>query len=185
MGKVMNTTSRAARSTGRLAPFACAVGLALSFSGTGAARDVGSARYAALPSSVAPATLEAQAAPTPAGQGAVVYAQDCASCHQADGRGVPGAFPPLANDKLVQGDARYLARVVLYGLQGQVTVNGQTFNGALPGFAPSLSDEQIGQALNYIRGAWGNHAAAVGAAVVKAERAKPGTPRDNYEKYPK
>jgi mono/diheme cytochrome c family protein len=74
---------------------------------------------------------------------------------------------------------------VLYGLQGQVTVNGRTYNGVMPGFAGSLNDDQISQTLTYIRSSWGNNNGAVSAGVVKEERAKPGTPADNYQKYPK
>jgi mono/diheme cytochrome c family protein len=127
-------------------------------------------------------TTALAAAPT---GGAGVYAQNCASCHQAAGQGIPGVFPPLANNRIVKGDPHYLARLVLYGLQGQVTVNRQPYNGVMPGFAGSLNDDQISQALTYIRSSWGNNAAAVSADVVKEERAKPGTPADNYQKYPK
>jgi len=78
-----------------------------------------------------------------------------------------------------------VSRVVLYGLQGQATVNGQSYNGAMPGFASSLTDDQISQILTYVWSSWGNNASAVAASVVAAERANPGTPADNYKNYPK
>jgi mono/diheme cytochrome c family protein len=64
-------------------------------------------------------------------------------------------------------------------------VGGQAYTGAMGGFDSTMSDAQIAQALTYIRSAWGNGAPAVGEDVVKAERAKPGTPQDNGAKYPK
>jgi mono/diheme cytochrome c family protein len=128
-------------------------------------------------------TIEtALAAPAP---GAAVYGQVCASCHQAAGQGMPGAFPALANDPIVNGDPHYLARVVLYGLAGRIVIKGQTYNSAMAGFAGSMNDEQISQMLTYIRSVWGNNSAAVSADIVKAERAIPGTPQDNAAKYPR
>jgi len=55
----------------------------------------------------------------------------------------------------------------------------------MPGFASSLTDDQISQILTYVRSSWGNNASAVAASVVAAERANPGTPADNYKNYPK
>ena len=120
-----------------------------------------------------------------ASPGAAAYAQFCAACHGAAGQGTPGSFPPLAKDPVVDGDPQYLARVVLYGLQGRVTVNGQAYGSPMAGLAGSMSDAQIGDVLTYIRSSWGNGASAFGADVVKAERAVPGTPQDNAAKHPK
>ena len=117
--------------------------------------------------------------------GAAVYGQNCAICHQASGQGMPGAFPALAKDPVVTGDPTYLARVVLYGLEGRLAVNGQTYNSAMAGLAGSMNDDQISQALTYVRSSWGNNAPAVSADVVKAQRAIPGTPQDNAAKHPK
>jgi mono/diheme cytochrome c family protein len=86
--------------------------------------------------------------------GAKLYAQNCAGCHQAQGQGVPGAFPPLAkNPELFNDD--YPALVVLFGLQGPIEVNGQKINSAMPPFG-HLSDAEIAAIVNYVRGAWGN-----------------------------
>jgi mono/diheme cytochrome c family protein len=129
------------------------------------------------------------AAPTPAlaapAPGAAVYGQYCAVCHQASGKGMPGAFPPLAGSAVVTGDPHYLARVMLYGLQGRIVVGGQTYSSAMAGLAKNMNDEQIAAVLTYIRATWGNNAPAVDEDVVKAERAVPGTPQDNGAKYPK
>ncbi len=86
--------------------------------------------------------------------GAKLYAQNCAGCHQAQGQGVPGAFPPLAkNPELFNDD--YPALVVLFGLQGPIEVNGQKINSAMPPFG-HLSDAEIAAIVNYVRGVWGN-----------------------------
>jgi len=113
------------------------------------------------------------------------YATYCAACHQANGQGMPGAFPSLVNDPIVNGDPHYLARVVLYGLQGRIVVNGKPYSSAMSGFADKMNDVQMADLLTYIRSSWGNKAAEVSPDVVKAERAIPGTPQDNVTKYPK
>lgn len=123
-----------------------------------------------------------QAAPA---DGQALYGQNCAGCHQANGQGLSGAFPPLAGSKVVTGDGAYLARVVLFGLQGPITVKGQNYNGNMPALGGVLNDAQMAALLTYIRGAWDNKAAAVSADTVRTERAKPGSPQDNYSKYPK
>jgi mono/diheme cytochrome c family protein len=84
--------------------------------------------------------------------GAQVYAQNCSACHQATGAGIPGVFPPLAGHALdlyeADGGRTYLIDVLLYGLQGPIVVNGQTYTGLMPPFA-QLSDEQIAAVLNH------------------------------------
>lgn len=91
--------------------------------------------------------------------GQQVYAQ-CSGCHQANGQGVPGAFPPLAKELpriVAVGDAgrQYIIQVVLFGLQGPIVAQGQTYNSAMPPFG-HLSDEDIAAVLNYALTAWGN-----------------------------
>lgn len=93
--------------------------------------------------------------------GADVYGANCASCHQANGQGVPGAFPPLAGHvpALVtpDGGRTYLVDTLLYGLQGQIRVSSQTYNGVMPAWA-HLSDEQIAAVANYVSYEWDNAA---------------------------
>jgi mono/diheme cytochrome c family protein len=98
--------------------------------------------------------------------GQAVYTANCASCHQAGGQGVPGAFPPLANEHtadLVQaeGGRDYLIHALLYGVQGQIEVMGQTYNGLMPAW-PQLSDAEIAAVLSYVIRAWDNQAALEG-----------------------
>src|SRR5690625_2019762 len=88
--------------------------------------------------------------------GSAVYAP-CSGCHQANGQGVPGAFPPLAGHavELFEADPGYLANTVSFGLQGPIEVDGMTYNGLMPGWQ-SLSDAEIAAVLNYILTDWGN-----------------------------
>jgi mono/diheme cytochrome c family protein/cytochrome c oxidase subunit IV len=91
--------------------------------------------------------------------GNTTYTQNCASCHQANGQGIPGAFPPLAghvpNLYNAEGGREYLIKVVLYGLQGPITVNGASYNGVMNAWG-QLSDDQIAATLNHELTSWGN-----------------------------
>lgn len=92
--------------------------------------------------------------------GESVYTTNCVSCHQANGQGVPGAFPTLANHvpSLYNADRAYLINVLLYGLQGEIQVNGQSYNGVMSAWQ-QLSDQEIADVLNYASTAWGNNQA--------------------------
>lgn len=80
--------------------------------------------------------------------GADVFKSLCQACHQADAKGMKGVFPPLANSDFFADDPLKAVNVVLHGLSGQVVVNGQTFNSAMP--AQALSDEEIANVVTYI-----------------------------------
>ena len=85
------------------------------------------------------------------------YDANCMACHQATGAGVPSAFPPLNGHAvdLYRADRDYLAEVILYGVQGQITANGSKYNGMMPAWQ-HLSDEHIAGILNYILSSWDN-----------------------------
>jgi mono/diheme cytochrome c family protein len=91
--------------------------------------------------------------------GSRVYAANCAACHQAGGTGMAGAFPPLVghvSDLLKQADGRtYVGKVLLFGLEGEISVNGNTYAGAMPAWS-ALSDDDIADVLNYVSNAWDN-----------------------------
>jgi ubiquinol-cytochrome c reductase cytochrome b subunit len=116
--------------------------------------------------SVATPTPAAVAAAGPAGD--QVFTQNCASCHQAKGQGMPGAFPPLAGNPVVTGDPKKLIAIVDNGLNGQISVNGASFNGAMPAWKGKLSPAEIAAVITYIRSSWGNNAGPVTEAQVKA-----------------
>jgi mono/diheme cytochrome c family protein len=113
----------------------------------------------------------------------------CSGCHQASGAGIPGAFPPLAGHAAdlyrADGGRSYLIGVMLYGVQGQIVVDGTTYNGVMPAF-PHYDDDAIAAVLNHIVTEWGN-AERIGAfdaftaAEVEAERGQGLTAADMYE----
>jgi ubiquinol-cytochrome c reductase cytochrome b subunit len=118
---------------------------------------VGGAAVAAT----APAATTGGAAAT---HGAAVFAANCASCHQANGQGQPGVFPPLAGSQYVLGDKTKLGHILLYGLNGKITVKGGNYNGQMPAWKGQLSNDDIAAVITYIRSSWGNKASAVTTA---------------------
>jgi mono/diheme cytochrome c family protein len=112
------------------------------------------------------------AAQTAAIDGATEYANTCAVCHQANGEGMPGLYPPLSgSDIAVLPSPDRMIAIVLKGLQGPVTVKGTEFNSVMAPWE-SLSDEQIAAITTYERSSWGNTQSAVTPAMVAAVRAK-------------
>ena len=108
----------------------------------------------------------------PALDGAPIYANRCVVCHQADGNGMPGLFPPLANSEWVTGSADNVARAVLAGVTGPIEVAGETYNSAMPGLAAQMSDEEIAAVVTHVRTSFGNNASAMTAADVARVRAE-------------
>lgn len=86
--------------------------------------------------------------------GKTVYANNCAACHQPDGKGIAGAFPPVANSDYFNADHKRAISVVKNGLTGKITVNGQPFNAVMPSLG--LSDADIANVLTYVSNNWGN-----------------------------
>lgn len=97
-----------------------------------------------------------QASPFP--HGAALYERQCRACHQSDGSGLGNHFPPLAGHAadLVQaeGGREYFIELVLYGLGGQIEIQGRTYSGVMPGFR-RLSDEDVAAIINHSVHAWG------------------------------
>jgi mono/diheme cytochrome c family protein len=99
----------------------------------------------------------------------------CVTCHQENGQGVPGIYPPLAGSEWAQGSADRVIRIVLFGLQGPVKVRGNEFGATvMPAFGPTgtfgWSDEKIAAVLTYVRSEWGNKAAPVTPEQIAAVR---------------
>jgi mono/diheme cytochrome c family protein/glucose/arabinose dehydrogenase/lysophospholipase L1-like esterase len=108
-------------------------------------------------------------------KGAEVYAREghCGTCHQPDGNGLPAAgFPPLVGTRWVTQNDERLIKIALDGLHGPITVKGQEFPGHVPmtGFRGLLDDKEIAAVLTYIRNDFGNQAAPIKPAQVKAVR---------------
>jgi mono/diheme cytochrome c family protein len=102
----------------------------------------------------------------PAVLGQRLYNGKCVACHQPDGKGRPGQFPPLAGSEWLLGPPETPVRILLFGLQGDVTVTGEHFNGNMPAWGDQLKDDQIAAVLTYVRKEWGNHADPVPADLV-------------------
>ena len=105
-------------------------------------------------------------------KGKQVYMGLCFACHQPDGKGLPLAFPPLAGSDFMQADRDRAIRVVLKGLTGPVTVNGQTINSVMPPQEAVLTDAQIADVLTYVFNSWGNTGDVFTTAKVKAIRSE-------------
>lgn len=101
--------------------------------------------------------------------GAQTYAANCQSCHGATGAGVPGTFPPLAGDPIVNGsDGDAHVKIVLKGLSGK-TIGGTHYGAQMPPFS-QLSDAQIAAVIDHERTSWGNRGPLVTPDTVKRDR---------------
>jgi len=102
-------------------------------------------------------------------EGSILYHTYCASCHQRDGKGDGNRFPPLAGSDWVTGEEKRLIGILLNGLQGEIKVNGKSYNGLMPQNS-HLDDHAIASILTYIRTRFGNRAASVNALQVTKVR---------------
>lgn len=93
--------------------------------------------------------------------GQQVYNTACMLCHQANGLGTAGQFPPLDGSEWVTGSIGRLVRIPHNGLTGPITVKGEAWNGAMPAMGAALTDEDMANLLTYIRSAWSNKAGPV------------------------
>jgi mono/diheme cytochrome c family protein len=102
--------------------------------------------------------------------GAQIYTAQCLACHQATGKGLPGVFPPLAESEWVTGKDALAVQIVLHGINGEISVGGTTYKGAMPAFKDKLDDKQIAAVLSHVRTSFGNAASKIDAATVAAQR---------------
>ncbi|GAA4445336.1 copper-containing nitrite reductase [Pontibacter saemangeumensis] len=101
--------------------------------------------------------------------GKTLYAQNCQACHQAEGQGIKGAFPPLAKSDYLNADVNRAIGVVAHGLEGQIKVNGELYNSTMPKL--KLSDEEIANVMTYVLNNWGNKGGEVTPAQVRSAQA--------------
>lgn len=114
-----------------------------------------------------PLTLNEQVA-----LGKHVFEANCLACHQANGEGIPNAFPPLAQSDFLNADHARAIDIVLNGRSGPITVNGKHFDSVMPAIA--LNNEQISNVLTYVLNSFGNQGGQVTPVQVEARRkAKP------------
>lgn len=143
----------------------------------GAIAAMQSVPYARWPSGYDHYAGRLKVAPQKLQLGAQVYQRDglCATCHQPDGRGVPGAFPPLTASPWVEGDTARLIKIVQLGMMGPLEVDGVQYNSAMPPQGVLLSDQEMAAVLTYIRTAWDNNGSEVTPEQVKQVRAEMGS----------
>ena len=98
--------------------------------------------------------------------GRQLFAGTCSTCHQAEGQGMPGVFPPLAGSDYIAADPGRVPSVILHGLVGPVTVNGTEYNSNMPPMS-QLTDDEVANISTYVLNSWGNP----GGRVTKAEAA--------------
>ena len=105
--------------------------------------------------------------------GAKLYEAQCASCHQADGKGVPPGYPPLAGNRALTTDSAVNAiRLVLNGGFAPGT-SGNPRPYGMPPFGPVMDDTEVAAVVTYLRASWGNDAPAVSALEVNKYRSVP------------
>ncbi|MEA3210524.1 MAG: hypothetical protein QOE70_3581 [Chthoniobacter sp.] len=116
----------------------------------------------------------AAAAPAPSPPGMLVYETLCLNCHQPDGKGLAGVYPPLAGSEWVRGEKSALVKMLLHGLAGPITVAGQAYGAQTPIPMPpsGLTDQQIADVLTFVRAAFGNQAPPISPAEVEAIRSQ-------------
>ena len=108
--------------------------------------------------------------------GAALFNGTCSTCHQADGKGLPGVFPPLAKSDFLAADPKRAIGVVTHGLSGKVTVDGQQYDSVMPPMT-QLNDDEVANILTFVLNNWDNPGGRISAAdVAKARKANASAP---------
>ncbi len=92
-------------------------------------------------------------------EGEEIYNSKCLACHQPNGEGIAGTFPPLANSDYMLEDKNRAIEQVLNGSEGEITVNGEVYNGVMP--PQAVTDQEAVDVLNYVLNSWGNEGGEV------------------------
>jgi len=117
----------------------------------------------------------------PAGRGKKIYSANCATCHQANGNGIAGQYPPLAGSEWVMGGTKRLGMILLKGLEGPMTVKGAAYGSAvMQPWEKTLTDAKIADVLTYIRQEWGNTGGPVAPEGIAALRKELGGRPNSY-----
>ena len=103
-------------------------------------------------------------------RGRDLYVRNCFVCHQFNGAGVAGVFPPLAHSDWLAGNCERAIKTVVKGLAGEIEVNGKKYNGAMPPVA--INDEEVADVFTYVLNQWGNGGGALSAVQVKDVRSR-------------
>jgi len=101
----------------------------------------------------------------------VLFMGTCSTCHQPNGEGLANVFPPLAKSDLLAKTPQRAIEIVLNGLTGPITVNGNQYNSVMPPMS-QLNDDEVANILTYVQSSWGNDGPQVTAKQVAEIRAK-------------
>ena len=104
----------------------------------------------------------------PIEKGLEIYSRTCIACHQKEGVGIAGAFPPLADSDYLMADRTRAIKQVIAGSEGEITVNGEIYNGIMP--PQKLNDDEIAAVLTYAMNSWGNTAEKITTEEVRVVR---------------
>ena len=112
--------------------------------------------------------------------GKTLFAGTCSTCHQANGEGLAGVFPPLAKSDFISADPKRVAEVILHGMVGPVKVNGKDYNSNMPPMS-QLTDEDVANIATFVLNSWGNPGGRVSREDAAAARAaKPSNASDGH-----
>ena len=92
-------------------------------------------------------------------RGKEIYSNYCITCHQENGEGVVGVFPPLASSDFLLENNEKAIRAIIFGENAELVVNNVTYFGEMP--PQDLTDQQIADVMNYILNSWGNQGEAI------------------------
>lgn len=107
-------------------------------------------------------------------RGRDLFVRNCFVCHQFNGQGIPGVFPPLAKSDFLTDNVERAIKAVVEGLSGPIVVQGKRYNGAMPPMA--LNDDEVADVFTYVLNNWGNSGGAISPADVKAVRSRSAFP---------
>jgi len=107
-------------------------------------------------------------------QGLSFYRNTCAACHGQAGLGIEGLAPPLDGSEYIKGPVKRLGLVLLHGMKGPLTVNGERyeFNAQMPGLIanPNMSDQDITNLITYLSNAFGESKREANPEMIKQLR---------------
>ncbi len=121
------------------------------------------------------ATLDAMPKSTKADlmkRGKVVYNEYCKTCHQADGKGIEGVYPPVAKSDFLKKNRKRNIQNILFGLSGEITVNGKKYNGVMTPIPDKYDDKDVAAVLTYVYNSFGNRGPVVQPEEVAKVRAE-------------
>ena len=103
-------------------------------------------------------------------RGKELFVRNCFVCHQFNGAGIPGVFPPLAKSDWLTGNLEQPIKAIVAGLSGEVVVLGKKYNGSMPPIG--LNDEEVADVFTYVLNSWDNPGGSITAAQVKDVRSR-------------